>query len=67
MIPWKNSKDNPCIRDCRNRKPGCHGSCEDYKAFKKRSEEQKMAQALEKETYNNFIAFKLDCIRKAKK
>lgn len=67
MIPWKNMKDNPCTRECPNRKPGCHGSCEDYQAYKKRNEDQKKAQALEKETKNNFIAFKLDCIRKTMK
>ncbi len=37
-----------CCRDCPDRKPGCHGSCETYKQQKQEYEqtkEEKMKQA----------------------
>ena len=36
-------------KNCTERHPGCHGSCESYLAAKKRNE-------VEKEKYNNFMA-----------
>ena len=31
---------NPCGRDCPEREPGCHGSCEKYQAWKAWNQEQ---------------------------
>lgn len=31
--------NHPCKKDCQNRAVGCHGICQDYKAFRSEREE----------------------------
>ena len=34
-----------CPRECPNRQPGCHGSCEQHKKYQEALEEQRRAKA----------------------
>lgn len=43
MIQIRN--DSPCDRDCPERSPTCHGSCERYRQYTARRKDQKRAAA----------------------
>jgi flavorubredoxin len=47
---WQNH-DCPCKKDCPDRVPACHGSCEKYKAWAAKRAEDKKAYAIYKERY----------------
>ena len=46
--------ENPysCGRDCKERKVGCHGSCEKYKKFREWNDKKKAKERLEQEAHN---------------
>jgi hypothetical protein len=47
---WQ-TKDCPCNRECPDRVPACHGSCEKYKAWAAKRVEEKKAYAVYQERY----------------
>ena len=52
-----------CCRDCESRRPGCHGSCEKYRAWAARIREEKEARRKDK----HVDSFHAECVAKARK
>ena len=49
-------RKNPCKKDCPRRKPGCHGSCEDYHLWREQ-EEQRMEVVMKQRDINNYVRY----------
>lgn len=62
MTIFTSMKDNPCKRECPNRKVGCHGTCEEYKAYKEKLEKNKALRINEIEMFNDYL-----CVRTKRK
>ena len=52
--------NHPCKKECQNRSVGCHGICQDYKAFRSEREEVYKARSLGYEA----VDYTINVIRK---
>lgn len=66
LVPAKYRKATPC-KDCTNRFVNCHGLCEDYKEYKRITEEQKEKIVEKRKKDNDYNDYKIGVIEKAKK
>ncbi len=55
-IQLYNESKNPCTKDCPNRKLGCHGSCELYKAFDEANKARRAENLYHNERRQDLIA-----------
>lgn len=48
-------ENNGCCYECKDRKVGCHGTCEKYKTWRKEFEKQRdIAKSKERKNYDYF-------------
>ena len=57
----------PCTRDCPDRNQWCHSSCEKYKQFKIRAEEERIKMRKQYEKENGVSAYEFKVMERAKK
>lgn len=55
----------PC-KDCPDRQLGCHGTCEKYQEYRRKRDEEAVAERQRVDSYCDMYAYKKDKVRRLK-